>query len=123
MKEHLEKEHGWSLKQVDIPKSFLKPYERHQRGWRCRVCKTDLGSWHDKECDIDAHSEHCTEGLHTSFKRMSIEEPSNQGLKKLGSADTGKALPETPLDIGDDEYLTTEFLDGLDLFPSSDAYM
>ena len=123
MKEHLEKEHGWSLRQRDIPTSFLKPYERHQRGWRCRVCKADLGSWHDKECDIEAHPEHCMEDLHISFKRMSVEEPGNQGLKKLGSADTDKALPETPLDFGDDEYWTTEFLDGLDLFSSSDACM
>lgn len=121
MKEHLEKEHGWSLKQGDIPKSFLKPYERHQRGWVCRICKIDIGSWHDKECDIEAHSEHCTEGLQTSFKRMSVEEPGNQGLKKLGSADTDKALPETPLEICDDEVWTTEFLDEPDFFSSSDA--
>ena len=92
MKEHLERTHGWRLKQSDIPKSFLKSYERQQRGWVC-ACGTSLGSWHDNEDRIAAHSASCTEGLQTSFKRMSVEEPGNDGDRKGGSPALGKALP------------------------------
>jgi hypothetical protein len=94
MKEHLERIHGWRLKQSDIPKSFLKSYERQQRGWIC-ACGTIMGSWHDNEDRIAAHSASCTEGLQTSFKRMSVEERSKDGDRKGGSPDLDKALPRT----------------------------
>lgn len=92
MKEHLERVHGWRLKQNEIPKSFLKSYERQQRGWIC-ACGTILGSWHDDEDQIAAHSESCTEGLRMSFKRISVEEPSKNGDGKVGGPALDKALP------------------------------
>jgi hypothetical protein len=94
MKEHLERIHGWRLKQSNIPKSFLKSYERQQRGWIC-ACGTILGSWHDNEDRIAAHSASCTEGLQTSFKRMSVEELCKDGDRKGGSPALNKPLPRT----------------------------
>jgi hypothetical protein len=92
MKEHLERIHGWRLKQGDIPKSFLKSYERHQRGWIC-ACGTILDSWHDNKDQIAAHSASCNEELQASFKRMSVEEFGKDGDRKGGSPALGKALP------------------------------
>lgn len=92
MKEHLEKAHGWKLKQSDIPKSFLKSYHRQRRGWICG-CGTSVGSWHDNEDRIAAHYVSCTARLQASFRRMSMEEPGEEGYRKGGSPATDKPLP------------------------------
>ncbi|KAE9371034.1 hypothetical protein N431DRAFT_425726 [Stipitochalara longipes BDJ] len=103
MKKHLERVHGWRLKQSDIPKSFLKSCERQQRGWTC-ACGTILGNWHDNEDRIAAHSANCTEALQTSFKRMSVEEPGKDGDRKGASLTLDKSLPYI-IDPEDEEWV------------------
>ncbi|PMD67651.1 uncharacterized protein K444DRAFT_606561 [Hyaloscypha bicolor E] len=62
MKEHLEKVHGWRLKQSEIPEEFRHSYEWQQRGWVCSYCWEDIGSWHDDRDKIAAHHRICRQG-------------------------------------------------------------